>query len=468
MQPITSLLASHVRKPTAIVHFRRDMSSLEQKLITIISYHVQLSESDNQGFYFIDLAVVKKLVGWDKTQSNFDVVTAFNGLYENSIEWNFLGADRTMEELKCRLIIALAKPSSKGGKIGFRIYPDIEKLIRNPKVFCKFKLIMMGTLNRPIHAFPLYELVVDSYCRGEKTIKVEIKALKEYLGLSADKYSVFKDFNKWVLKPSIDTINKKSDYNIEYITYRLGRKIGGVIFTISQQAWQIPMIDGLEEVLGSYHQDFVEKPCLIEHESKTSPLEDEFINSLVVYDVAPSLAKSAIEQHSLIGAIEIRDYVLADTERRKNGTNPVENVAAYMNTCFTKGFGKQTDETRQLKLQEQENKRRKVQQEKHDKVLAQLKREVERLRKSQLREKLVNIKPTEMQILEAEFAKEVANGWHSEAVRDAYQEKGLKNVGVKGCFNAFLAKKLLPKEEDDLTKFIKTKGLDPSSLSKAT
>lgn len=63
---------------------------------------------------------------------------------------------------------------------------------------------------------------------------MSIEELKYYLGLD-DSYPEFKDFNKWVLKPSIDQINKHTDINVEMDLVRQNRKIVSLKFEIESK-----------------------------------------------------------------------------------------------------------------------------------------------------------------------------------------------------------------------------------------
>lgn len=136
----------------------------------------------------------------------------------------------------CRLIVSLLAPGETGQYIGFKLHPDLEPIIKDPKVFAKLKLIMMVLLTKPKYGYPLYELFADSYSRGQRTLRIPTEILREYLGISADKYSVFKDSKTRILKRSIESINKASDYFVKYETYRTGKTVEGVLFRLKRLA----------------------------------------------------------------------------------------------------------------------------------------------------------------------------------------------------------------------------------------
>lgn len=62
-----------------------------------------------------------------------------------------------------------------------------------------------------------------------------VDSLKEYLNCQ-EKYSVFKDFKRRILDPSLKEINHYSDLVITYKTEKNGRKISRVVFSIAKKS----------------------------------------------------------------------------------------------------------------------------------------------------------------------------------------------------------------------------------------
>lgn len=62
---------------------------------------------------------------------------------------------------------------------------------------------------------------------------IHLDEFKSSLGI-ADKYPLFKDLNKRVIKPSIEELNLRSDLIIEYETIKNGRNVTALAFTFKQ------------------------------------------------------------------------------------------------------------------------------------------------------------------------------------------------------------------------------------------
>lgn len=73
---------------------------------------------------------------------------------------------------------------------------------------------------RSFHTVRLYELLAQFRSTGFKIITVE--ELKEILQLETN-YKIFRDFNKWVIRPAVAEINKHHDLRLTYAVDKQGR-----------------------------------------------------------------------------------------------------------------------------------------------------------------------------------------------------------------------------------------------------
>lgn len=96
--------------------------------------------------------------------------------------------------------------------------------------FTSYKLRHIAELQSS-HSIRLYELLMKFNSTGERVIFLD--DFKSALGLS-DKYPLFKDLNKWVIKPSIDELNQRSDLIIKYETIKKGRAVAALSFEFKQ------------------------------------------------------------------------------------------------------------------------------------------------------------------------------------------------------------------------------------------
>ncbi|OOF43826.1 RepB family plasmid replication initiator protein [Rodentibacter rarus] len=105
------------------------------------------------------------------------------------------------------------------------LIPYISELHEN---YTKYQLVNIGAFSST-HAIRLYELC--SQYRDTGWRQTSIEDLKDWFQVS-DKYSLYANFRKWVIEPSIAEINAKSDLLVSYEPIKRGRSIVALKFTI--------------------------------------------------------------------------------------------------------------------------------------------------------------------------------------------------------------------------------------------
>ena len=83
---------TYIRKPTALIHFERELSVVAQKVMTLIVAHCQKATKNAQGFYLIEKRQVCDSLGWEGSCNYLRVIEAFEEIYNNSLIWNSVWA----------------------------------------------------------------------------------------------------------------------------------------------------------------------------------------------------------------------------------------------------------------------------------------------------------------------------------------------------------------------------------------
>lgn len=98
--------------------------------------------------------------------------------------------------------------------------------------FTSYRLMAAAKL-RSAHSIRLYEQMMTWKSTGSLYIKVD--DLRDCLELGT-KYKLFSDLRKWVINPSINDINKNSDYQAEWEVHKkVGRKITALVFKFQKK-----------------------------------------------------------------------------------------------------------------------------------------------------------------------------------------------------------------------------------------
>jgi plasmid replication initiation protein len=95
------------------------------------------------------------------------------------------------------------------------------------------------------YAFRIYELLQNYAYKGCR--RFELEDLRYKLGIYDDnKYKQFSDFKKYVLNPSVESINESTNLEITFNELRYGRKVGAIDFSISQKALTSQKVDDID------------------------------------------------------------------------------------------------------------------------------------------------------------------------------------------------------------------------------
>lgn len=328
---------TYIRKPTALIHFERELSVVAQKVMTLIVAHCQKATKNAQGFYLIEKRQVCDALGWEASCNYLRVIEAFEEIYNNSLIWNLFGQDRTFKYLKCRLIVSLGVPDEAGPCVGFQLHSELETVIHSPKVFGQILLEVPALLARSEYAFPLYELLADHVSREEGGLRITLVDLKRYLGLKG-RYSVFQKFKERVLTPSLDSINTSTDLQVNYETWRHRQAIRGLIFHIQRQSQPAKSLNAPGKTL---------TVLAVPPEAARSPEEQTFLERLARHHISDDDAIQALQKHGLAGAMDIFGYVRQEVARRKGTPEEIRNVSAYLARCLREGYGRKGEMERE-------------------------------------------------------------------------------------------------------------------------
>lgn len=328
----------YIYKPTALIHFERELSVVAQKVMTLIVAHCQKATKNAEGFYLIEKRQVCEFLGWEASYNYLRVIEAFEEIYNNSLIWNLFGQDRTFKYLKCKLIVALLIPTETSRFMGFALYPLLEPVILSPKVFGQILFEAPALLTRSEYAFPLYELLADHVSREEGELRIALVDLKRYLGLKG-RYSAFPMFKERVLTPSLESINSSTDIQVNCKTWKTGRGVGGLIFHIQRQSKPAKSNPASIKTLTVLAAPTLTAAAI----PSRSPEEHTFLERLARHHISEVDALQALQKHGLEGAREIFGYVRQEVLQRKGTPEEIRNVSAYLVRCFREGYGRKGD-----------------------------------------------------------------------------------------------------------------------------
>lgn len=451
-----------VKKPTALVHFKRDVSVTEEKLITLLIFLVQMKAEDKKdsGLIYVRPKFIMDTIGWKNSKNYQGIYNGILSLYEQSIEWNMFGIDRTFRKRGRRFLIEYDLPDDRGTgeekrdvSIGFRLHPEIEKVARDPKVYAKIKMIMLARLSRPKHAYSIYELCIDATSRGEYEFKISLEEMKEYLGLSVNSYKSFKDFRSRVLNPSIMAIKNLSDLEVKFSSYRKGRKIGGVVFHMRKQTvQQIQLPENVKDLKDVF--DVAKKEILLDDNEVKLPVEQRM--KVHDYGISDSVLAKSIEKFGEEGVKEIIKNKLDELSRRKDGNNPIMDFSAYLTTCLNRGYGVKTEKEREIKELDAHNENIMSEIMNEEKQIEEFKQEFNKQKDEKIDHYMKGLNEEQMEIKKKECKNHM-----SDLQLILLKNKGWDSLLCRLELRRFIENQILSEEEKEFISWVKfNKGVE--------
>lgn len=169
-----------------------------------------------------------EISGIDFNGSHRELYKAADSLYNATI---VLTRPDDNEEIELRWVQKKVKTLKGEGVITLVWSSDIRQYIGQLKgKFTTYNLQHAAKL-RSAHSIRIYELLMQFNTTGKRFISID--ELKKYLCVS-DKYPEFKDFNKRVIKTSVDDINALGALTVSYEVVKVGRTAHSINFSFEK------------------------------------------------------------------------------------------------------------------------------------------------------------------------------------------------------------------------------------------
>lgn len=215
---------SLVVKANDLVQARYELSLLEQK---IILYAVSKLDRETSKFNIISLSVAEFTDCLDGSLIRYkEIKEVVMKLMDKKL---YINTDK--DELVAHWVSAIRYTHGTGiVELEFSEML-IPYLLQLKNRFTKYYLKNIIHLKNK-YSIRVYELLKEF--QGLEKRNFDLEEFKRILMIE-DKYSEFKDFNKWILKPTMQEINQHTDLEISYEKVTRGRKVIGINYTIASK-----------------------------------------------------------------------------------------------------------------------------------------------------------------------------------------------------------------------------------------
>jgi hypothetical protein len=205
----------------------------------------------HQDYHRIKVSDLCDIIGCNT--GNYKYIDAIlDELSTTKIKWDIGGGCREKGVwLKNNVRTAmLASAEIVDGVIVYEFSRKLSKYLYNPEIYQKIN-IAQQRLFKSASSLALWENCIRFHGVGTTGLS-DLQEWRELLGATAKTYDQFKDFNKFVIAPSVKEINKVSSIEVQPYFKKSGRKITHIGFTVVQKGqMQLTVPEILEEAKAS-------------------------------------------------------------------------------------------------------------------------------------------------------------------------------------------------------------------------
>ena len=232
---------NEVVKASPAIQIQSKISLLQRRAWNVLLANAY-NELPNQEIHRVSLVELAAKLGFDSKNEDY-LKEVLRELRFCEVEWNLLNKDNKQVWGVAGL---LASVEIQDGICTYAFAPHLRLKLYNPRVYAKLNLRLQNRFKSQ-YALVLWEVCFDYFDtdrdQGE-TPFISLETFRELLGIDSDEYPAFSIFNRAVIKPAINEINKETDYHIEVEQKRIGRRISELKFRITRVE-QIPIQESL-------------------------------------------------------------------------------------------------------------------------------------------------------------------------------------------------------------------------------
>lgn len=213
-----------------LVEASHTLSLNEKRLVLYAASFIDSRKSmPKDGFIKIEAARFAETFNLELNNVYRAMKSAADMLYERDIR-----IDKPLgKKARIRWVYHIEYHEGEGAlELGFS--PSLEPyLTRLNREFTYYQLSQIGMLDS-FYAIRLYELFAQYRSAPSKQFTVPLERLRAMLDMGT-KYAAVKDLRRWVLTPSLKSINEHTDLTIKMETVKNGRNVTGFKFHIAQK-----------------------------------------------------------------------------------------------------------------------------------------------------------------------------------------------------------------------------------------
>ncbi len=429
-------IRKHVKKHVGAIHINGKLTLLQRKIANVLllnAYEELVVKEKHQ----IAIKTLAEIIGFDSNDHQL-IKNALETLAKTIIKWNILDKDGVEE---WGVSSMLAHAHIKYGICNYSYSIALREKLYNPEIYARINLDIQKRFASG-YALTLYENCLR-YRNVGITGWITLEMWRELLGIEDGQYSLFKDFNKRVLKPAIQEINETSDIVLSTEYKREKRRVTALKFYIQDNPQHcLPLLD---------------PPTLPEQLDAQRMSMDAIEQRLIAFGLSPKQARqvAACYDEAYISA----NLAVVEQILQQNPTEePVNYILKALREDFRHLVNLESGKVRKRGTRKENNAAQ------PQATLERLKSEFEHYIFQTIFDRL---KEAEQEQLKADFVQELETqeGAGYTLIRRFYQKQGFEHKAVSSMFKDFVRRRFPVSNIDNLfAAFVREQGYELSEL----
>lgn len=206
-----------------LIESKYRLTTLEQRFILALVSKIEKNDEDFIT-YEITLAELAELMGMYLTNMYIEIGKLADKLMSRVL------TIKTMHGWKKMQWLSYCEYNSKRSVVICSFHPKLKPFLIHLKEKFTIYDLSIVTQFQSIYSIRIYQLLKQYLSIGKRTF--EIDELREILGIDKEKYTVFKDFRRYVIDQAKKELDEKADISFDIEKIREGRKIKWIKFII--------------------------------------------------------------------------------------------------------------------------------------------------------------------------------------------------------------------------------------------
>lgn len=229
---LTEKKSLELKKHVGLIHSTNKLSLLERKISNALLYHAYenlLTRSEHE----IHIPSLCVLIGYN-SKDDKTIKKALVSLISTVLEWNLVDQAKQDGEGVWMASAMLSDAKIEGSICTYSYSNRMRELCYYPEFYGRLNMQVLATF-KSTYALALYENCIR-YQNISQTPWFDMPTYRKLMGVSQDKYAIFRDFNRRVIKPAIKEVNDYSPIHVEPEFRKEGRAVTAIRFHITKRS----------------------------------------------------------------------------------------------------------------------------------------------------------------------------------------------------------------------------------------